>query len=203
MARAPGKEVPGAFLSPWLIFLALFPVKIVLLSTGPCWESGQREGAGRGSKADSCKTRLHWRRGGAHQAGSPRQRALVPWLPRKVPGKTLVARLSRDGTSSGKPALTPNCIRASLPFMLPHPLGPSVMVLIAHSLTLYCRASLRKSGTPGGRTCQILGSQKGPAELASVSEGMNDWSRPWGWTLQGMWVSAGNTPVFLLFALDI
>ena len=42
-----------------------------------------------------------------------------------------------------------------------------------------------------------MGNQKGPAELASVSEGMNEWSRPWGW------VSAGNTPVFLLFALDI
>ena len=55
------------------------------------------------------------------EAGPPRQGApgrgpQQTWLPRKVaPGKTLVARLSWDGTSSGKPALTLNCIRAPPP----------------------------------------------------------------------------------------
>ena len=56
------------------------------------------------------------------EAGPPRQGApgrgpQQTWLPRKVaPGKTLVARLSWDGTSSGKPALTLNCIRAAPPW---------------------------------------------------------------------------------------
>lgn len=78
------------------------------------------------------------------------------------------------------------------------------MVLIAHFLDSLLQSFPEKvRHSRREETCQILGSQKGPAELASVSEGMNEWSRPWGWTLQGMWVSAGNTPVFLLFALDI
>lgn len=82
--------------------------------------------------------------------------------------------------------------------MLPHPLGPSVMVLIAHFLDCLLLSFPEKVGHSWREeACQILGNQKGPAELASVSEGMNEWSRPWGW------VSAGNTPVFLLFAPDI
>ena len=46
--------------------------------------------------------------------GAPGRGHSRPWLPRIVPpGKTLVARLSRDSTSSGKPALTLSCIRAA------------------------------------------------------------------------------------------
>ena len=137
------------------------------------------------------------------EAGPPRQGApgrgpQQTWLPRKVaPGKMLVARLSWDGTSSGKPALTLNCIRLPA-LVLPHPLGPSVMVLIAHFLDCLLLSFPEKVGHSWREeACQILGNQKGPAELASVSEGMNEWSRPWGW------VSAGNTPVFLLFVPDI